>query len=69
MKLELEKDFLEMIKKLGLGEYNQELINKAMDYAQTAIEDPEENLDAVATIMLDYLNGAAEMLKILKKKK
>ena len=40
-----------------------------MDYAQAAIEDPEENLDAVATIMLDYLNGAAEMLKLLKKKK
>lgn len=69
MKLELEQDFLEMIKKLGLGEYNQELINKSMDYAQSAIENPEENLDAVATVMLDYLNGAAEMLKMMKKKK
>lgn len=69
MKLELEKEFLDEIKKLGLGEYEQSLINKAMDYAQKAIEDPEENLDAVATIMLDYLCGASEMLKTIKKKK
>lgn len=68
MKLELEKEFLDEIKKLGLGEHEQQLIKKAMDYAQAAIDDPEENLDAVATIMLDYLNGASEMLKMIRKK-
>lgn len=67
MKLEIEGDFLAQIKKLGLGEYEQELINKSMTYAENAIDDPEENLDAVATIMLDYLSGASEMLKVVKK--
>ncbi|MCQ2191896.1 MAG: hypothetical protein MJZ23_03400 [Paludibacteraceae bacterium] len=69
MKLELENEFLEEIKKLGLGEYNKQMIDKASEYAQGVIDDPEENLDAVATIMLDYLNGAAAMLKVLKKQK
>lgn len=67
MKIELEKDFLAHINTLGLGEYTQQMIEKAQNYAVKQIEEPEENLDAVATIMLDYLNGAAEMLKTKKK--
>lgn len=58
--------FLDDMNEVFLGEYNNVLRKQADDYAKSSIGDPDNHSDAVAGVIVDFLNGASVAIELSK---